>query len=117
MAAKRFNYSPAARRAKRVRSQVKASGRLRLSVFRSSRHIYAQVIDDAQGVTLASASSLDVGVEGGSNCVAAESVGRLLANRALQAGVEDVAFDRGSFPYHGRVRALAEGARAAGLKF
>ncbi|MDQ6954359.1 MAG: 50S ribosomal protein L18 [Mariprofundaceae bacterium] len=117
MSAKRYENNAAIRRSRRVRSRVKASGRLRLSVFRSARHIYAQVIDDAQGKTLATASSLDSDVTGGGNCATAEIVGKLLAERATAAGISVVAFDRGSYPYHGRVKALAESARAAGLKF
>ncbi len=117
MSAKRYENDAAIRRARRVRARVKASGKLRLSVFRSSRHIYGQIIDDAKGVTLAAASSLDREIEQGSNCAAAEKVGRLLGERAKAAGIEEVAFDRGSFRYHGRVKAFAEGARSAGLKF
>jgi large subunit ribosomal protein L18 len=117
MAVKRYESNGAVRRARKVRSRVKATGRLRLSIFRSSRHVYAQVIDDANGTTLAAASSLDAAVKVGGNKAGAEAVGKLIAERALKAGVEVVAFDRGSFAYHGRVQALAEGARAAGLKF
>ncbi|MDQ6968202.1 MAG: 50S ribosomal protein L18 [Mariprofundaceae bacterium] len=117
MALKRYENKGSIRRARKVRSRVKASGRLRLSIFRSSRHVYAQVIDDANGTTLAAASSLDASVKVGGNKAGAEAVGKLIAERALKAGVEVVAFDRGSFAYHGRVQALAEGARAAGLKF
>jgi len=118
MSAKRYENNAAIRRARRVRARVKASGRLRLSVFRSARHIYAQVIDDAEGKTLVAASSLDASItDKGGNCVSAEAVGKLLGERAQAAGINEVAFDRGAFPYHGRVKALAEGARAAGLKF
>ncbi|MDX8388916.1 MAG: 50S ribosomal protein L18 [Mariprofundaceae bacterium] len=117
MAAKRYENRASIRRARRVRARVKAGGRLRLSIFRSSRHIYAQVIDDAAGRTLATASSLDADVQGGGNKVAAEAVGVLVAKRALDAGVTVVAFDRGSYSYHGRVQAVAEGARSGGLKF
>ncbi len=117
MSAKRYELNSAARRARRVRARVKASGRPRLSVFRSARHIYAQIIDDATGRTLAAASSLDAGVKDGGNVKGAEAVGKLIAERAVKAGVEEVAFDRGRYPYHGRVKALAEGARAGGLKF
>jgi len=117
MSAKRYENNAAIRRSRRVRARVKASGRLRLSVFRSARHIYAQVIDDVEGKTLVSASSLDQGIENGGNSVGAETVGKLLGERALAAGLSEVAFDRGSYPYHGRVKALAEGARSAGLKF
>jgi len=89
---------------------------LRLSVFRSSRHIYAQVIDDAAGKTL-TASSLDAAIKTGGDKKAAEAVGKLLGERAKKAGIKEVAFDRGRFPYHGRVQALADGARGVGLKF
>ena len=117
MSVKRYESSGAVRRATKVRSRVKASGRLRLSIFRSARHVYAQIIDDVKGVTLATASSLDKSIENGGNKSGAEAVGKLIAERALKAGVDQVAFDRGRFSYHGRVQALAEGARAAGLKF
>lgn len=117
MTAKRYESNGAVRRARKVRARVKASGKLRLSIFRSARHVYAQVIDDVNGKTLAAASSLDAGVTGGGNKAAAEAVGKLIAERALAAGVTEVAFDRGRFSYHGRVQALAEGARAGGLKF
>ncbi|MDX8401612.1 MAG: 50S ribosomal protein L18 [Mariprofundaceae bacterium] len=117
MSAKRYELNSAVRRARRVRARVKASGRPRLSVFRSARHIYAQIIDDATGRTLAAASSLDAGVQNGGNIGGAEAVGKLIAERAIKAGVTEVAFDRGRYPYHGRVKALAEGARAGGLKF
>jgi len=110
------------RRHLRVRRRVKgAEGRPRLSVFRSLRHIYAQVIDDVSGATLAAASTLDPGfprTEGRRGGVqGAREVGRLTAERALTKGVQRVVFDRGGYLYHGRVRALAEGARAAGLEF
>jgi len=117
MPAKRYDYNAANRRRRRVRGRIKASGRLRLTVFRSARHIYAQIVDDARGRTLVAASSLDAQVGSGGNKAGAEAVGRLLAERAKAAGISEVAFDRGSYPYHGRVRALAEGARAGGLKF
>lgn len=117
MALKRYEKNGSVRRARKVRARVKASGKLRLSIFRSSRHVYAQVIDDNSGTTLAAASSLDAAVAGGGNKSGAEEVGKLIAERALKAGVTEVAFDRGSFAYHGRVQALAEGARAGGLKF
>jgi len=117
MSAKRYENSAAVRRARRVRSRVKVAGRPRLSVFRSARHIYAQIIDDAAGKTLVAASSLDKGVKGGGNREAAEAVGKLIGELATKAGINEVSFDRGSFSYHGRVKALAEGARAAGLKF
>jgi len=117
MTVKRYESNGAVRRARKVRARVKASGKLRLSIFRSSRHVYAQVIDDLNGKTLAAASSLDDSINGGGNKAAAEAVGKLVAERAIAAGVTEVAFDRGSFSYHGRVQALAEGARAGGLKF
>ena len=108
------------RRAARVRRSLKkvANGRPRLSIHRSNANIYAQIIDDGKGHTLAAASSLESGVSGnGGNTAAAEAVGKLIAERASKAGVENVVFDRGSFLYHGRVKALAEAAREGGLKF
>ncbi|GHU10782.1 50S ribosomal protein L18 [Alphaproteobacteria bacterium] len=110
------------RRASRVRykARVKAFGKPRLSVFRSERHIYAQIIDDACGKTLCSASTADKTYRGtgkAANCDAAVRVGALLAARALEAGIKDVVFDRGGYNYHGRVKALADGARNGGLLF
>jgi len=111
------------RRKQRVRIKLRQAGggRPRLSVYRSSQHIYAQVIDDAAGATLAAASSLDkelrAGLKTGADKAAAEAVGRLLAQRALAAGVDKVVLDRGAYVYHGRVKALAEGAREGGLSF
>jgi large subunit ribosomal protein L18 len=111
------------RRRERLRFQLrrKSAGRPRLSVFRSGKHIYAQVIDDAQGVTLAAASSLDRGLreelKTGADKSAAAAVGKLVAERALAAGVSAVVFDRGSYLYHGRVKALADAAREGGLAF
>ena len=108
------------RRAERNRLRLKAlsNGRPRLSVFRSSKNIYAQIIDDAGGVTLAHASSLEGGKGSkGSDKDAAAQVGKLVAERALEKGVTDVVFDRGGFIYHGRVKALADAAREAGLNF
>lgn len=110
------------RRCWRVSNRVKAgSKRPRLCVFRSHKHIYAQVIDDLAGRTLAAASTLDPELRGeigyGGNKQAAEKVGRAVAQRALAVGVSEVAFDRRRYKYHGRVAALAEAARAAGLKF
>ena len=111
------------RRKAPVRRAVKAaaSGRVRLSVFRSSKHIYAQVIDDVKGVTLASASSLEKDMRGslktGANVEAAKAVGKLVAERAIEKGVKDVVFDRGGYLYHGRIKALADAAREGGLKF
>lgn len=110
-----------ARRRQRARTQLKkkGSGRPRLSVHRSSKHIYVQVIDDANGATLAAASTLDTTLraKAGSNADAAESVGKLIAERAKKAGVTEVVFDRGGFLYHGRVKALADAAREGGLDF
>ena len=111
------------RRARRTRFALKThgKGRLRLSVHRSGRHIYGQVIDDAQGRTLAAASTLDKGLRGelktGADRDAARRVGLLLAERAKEAGIEAVLFDRGGYKYHGRVKALADGAREGGLQF
>lgn len=117
MSAKRYENNAGIRRSRRVRARIKASGKKRLSVFRSARHIYAQIIDDAAGTTLVSASSLDAEIKSGSNVAAAAEVGKLLGERASKAGIEEVAFDRGRYLYHGRVKALADGAREAGLKF
>jgi large subunit ribosomal protein L18 len=111
------------RRTARVRHSLrrKSGGRVRLSIFRSSKHIYAQVIDDAKGVTLAAASSVDkdlkTSLKGGADLDAAKAVGQLVAKRAIAAGVKEVAFDRGGYRYHGRVRALADAAREGGLSF
>ncbi|MBA4798691.1 50S ribosomal protein L18 [Allorhizobium sp. NPDC080224] len=111
------------RRANRVRRQIKAvaNGRPRLSVHRSSKNIYAQIIDDVAGKTLAAASTLDGGLKGelktGADIAAAAAVGKLVAERAVKAGVKEVVFDRGAFIYHGRIKALAEAAREGGLTF
>ncbi|MEP0324514.1 50S ribosomal protein L18 [Bauldia litoralis] len=111
------------RRAARVRRAIRkaANGRTRLSVFRSSKHIYAQVIDDLGGKTVAAASSLDKDLreklKTGADVAAATEVGKLLAERAAAAGIKDVVFDRGRYLYHGRVKALADGAREGGLNF
>jgi large subunit ribosomal protein L18 len=114
------------RRAQRVRSRLRqvAGGRPRLSVFRSSKNIYVQVIDDAQGVTVAAASTLEGTGKGkakdkgkGSDRDAAARVGKLIAERAIEKGVKDVVFDRGGYIYHGRIKALADAAREAGLNF
>ena len=111
------------RRRQRVRTSIRkvAAGRPRLSVHRTNQHIYAQVIDDAQGVTLAAASTLDgdlrKNLKIGSNAEAAVAVGKLIADRAKSAGVDTVVFDRGGFLFHGRVKALADAAREAGLNF
>jgi large subunit ribosomal protein L18 len=112
-----------ARRQQRVRHRVMKAGkgRPRLSVFRSSQHIYAQIIDDTQGRTLAAASSLEKDVRGdiksGANKAAAAAVGKLIAERAKAAGVDTVVFDRGGYLFHGRVKALADAAREGGLAF
>ena len=109
------------KRRRRVRTalRAKAGQRPRLSIHRSSQHIYAQVIDDNQGITIASASTLekDMRETTGATTDAAAAVGKRLAERAKAAGVNTVVFDRGGFLFHGRVRALAEGAREAGLEF
>ena len=107
------------KRHKRVRAKISGTPeRPRLCVFRSETNIYAQVIDDTKGITLVSASSLEKGFEGpGSNCEAAKKVGEAIAERARAKGIETVVFDRGGYLYHGRVKALAEGAREGGLQF
>ena len=109
------------RRTARVRRTLKrtAYGRPRLSVFRSSKHIYAQVIDDTKGETLASASSREKDARGktGANVEAAKAVGKRVAERATAKGVKEVQFDRGGYLYHGRIKALADAAREGGLKF
>src|SRR5262245_66616651 len=111
------------RRKATVRRAVKlgAAGRARLSVFRSSKHIYAQVIDDIKGVTLAAASSVEKDMRGslktGANVDAAKAVGKLVAQRAIEKGIKQVVFDRGGYLYHGRVKALADAAREGGLSF
>jgi large subunit ribosomal protein L18 len=115
--------SPAERRKARVRRAVKAAanGRMRLSVHRSSKHIYAQVIDDTKGVTLVAASSLEKAQreagKTGADIEAAKTVGKLVAERALGKGIKNVVFDRGGYMYHGRIKALAEAAREGGLSF
>ena len=112
-----------ARRIARVRQAIRkaGAGRARLSVFRSSKHIYAQVIDDTAGRTLAAASSIEKDLreklKTGADTAAATEVGKLLAERAVKAGVKAVVFDRGRYLYHGRVKALADGAREGGLSF
>ena len=107
------------KRHNRVRGKISGTPeRPRLSVFRSENHIYAQVIDDVAGNTLVSASTVEKSFEGnGSNIEAAKKIGALVAERALQKGIEEVVFDRGGYIYHGRVKALADGAREGGLKF
>ncbi len=113
----------AERRKARVRKALKAnnSGRPRLSVFRSDKNIYAQIIDDTTGRTLAAASSIDkdlrASLKSGSTSEAAASVGKLIAERGLKANVGQVVFDRGSYLYHGRIKALADAAREGGLQF
>jgi len=111
------------RRQYRVRNRLRRSrsGRPRLSVFRSNRHMYAQIIDDAAGVTLVAASTMEKAISGAGsyagNKSAAESVGKLIAERALERGIKEVVFDRGPYQYHGRVASLAEAARQGGLDF
>jgi large subunit ribosomal protein L18 len=111
------------RRTGRVRRIIKraAGSRARLSVFRSSQHIYAQIIDDEKGETIAAASSIEketrANLKTGADVGAAKAVGKLVAERALGKGITDVIFDRGGYRYHGRVKALAEAAREGGLKF
>ena len=111
------------RRTAKVRRNVRraAGNRLRLSVFRSSKHIYAQVIDDAKGETVASASSIEkemrTALKTGANIEAAKAVGNRIAGRAVAKGVKEVVFDRGGYLYHGRVKALANAAREGGLNF
>jgi large subunit ribosomal protein L18 len=111
------------RRKARVRRAIRrnATGRPRLSVHRSGRHIYAQVIDDVQGQTLAAASTMEKAVresgKSGANVEAAKAVGKLVAERASAKGVKEVVFDRGSYLFHGRVKALADAAREGGLSF
>ncbi len=119
------NRNKFTRRKQRVRTRLRrqaetGKGRLRLSIHRSGQHIYAQVIDDAKGVTVAQASTLDKDLRAAkstSNKEAATNVGKLVAKRAVAAGVKEVAFDRAGYLYHGRVKALAEGAREGGLSF
>ncbi|MDI9846972.1 50S ribosomal protein L18 [Rhodoblastus sp. 17X3] len=115
--------SSESRRKARVRRTLRARayGKPRLSVFRSSKQIYAQIIDDQNGVTLASASTLEKdnreALKSGANIEAAKTIGKLIAERAVAAGVKEVVFDRGAYMYHGRVKALADGAREGGLQF
>ncbi len=105
----------------RTRLRKNSQGRVRLSVFRSGKHIYAQVIDDERGVTVVAASTLEKdalnGLKTGADVAAAGAVGKLIAERALKAGVKEVVFDRGGYIYHGRVKALADAAREGGLSF
>ena len=112
-------------RAQRIKRHARVRGKIsgtperpRLSVFRSENNIYAQIIDDLAGNTLCSASTVEKSFEGnGSNCEAAKKIGNIIAERALAKGIEEVVFDRGGYIFHGRVAALAEGARESGLKF
>ena len=115
----RSHRTPSERRAARVRQRLKklSAGRPRLSVVRSAKNIYAQVIDDARGVTLAHASTLEEKDQKGADKGAAARVGALIARRALDKGVKEVVFDRGGYLYHGRVKALADAAREAALDF
>ena len=112
-----------ARRTAKVRRNIRAAanGRARLSVFRSSKHIYAQLIDDEKGETVVAASSVEKDMRGslktGANKDAAKAVGKLIAERASAKGIKDVVFDRGGYLYHGRIKALAEAAREGGLNF
>lgn len=113
------SHTKTKKRAARVRRRLKkfANGRPRLSVHRSDKNISAQVIDDVSGVTVASASTLEDKAAKGGDVAAATRIGKLVAERAVKAGVSDVVFDRGGYLYHGRVKALADAAREAGLKF
>jgi large subunit ribosomal protein L18 len=102
----------------RIRTKVQGTQeRPRLNVYRSLNHIYAQVIDDSQGVTLVSASTVAAKVKTGGNVAAAKEVGKLVAERAKEKGIKKVVFDRGGYLYHGRIKALADAAREAGLEF
>jgi large subunit ribosomal protein L18 len=115
--------SPITKRMARVRKALAKRGNLRprLSVFRSSKNIYAQIIDDSKGVTVAAASSIEEAFKStkkkGTDKAAAAEIGKLIAERAVKAGIKDVVFDRGGYIYHGRVKALADAARAGGLNF
>ncbi|HEV2572518.1 MAG TPA: 50S ribosomal protein L18 [Beijerinckiaceae bacterium] len=117
------NATATARRKARVRRSIRARayGKPRLSVHRTSKQIYAQIIDDEKGATIVAASSLEKdqrsALKTGANVDAAKAIGKLIAERAAKAGIKDVVFDRGSYMYHGRVKALAEGAREGGLNF
>lgn len=102
----------------RIRKTVNGTAsKPRLAVFRSNKEIYAQIIDDVNGTTLVAASSREAGVAGGNKTETAAAVGKLIAEKAVKAGIEIISFDRGGYLYHGRVKSLAEGAREAGLKF
>ena len=109
-------------RRERIRNRIRktvagTAQRPRLAVFRSNKEIYAQLIDDVNGVTITAASSSDKGISGGNKSETAKAVGVAIAEKAVKAGVESVSFDRGGYLYHGRVKSLAEGAREGGLKF
>ena len=119
MVAKKDKNVQRLKRHARVRGKISGTAECpRLAVYRSNKNIYAQIIDDVKGATLVSASSLEAGFEGiGSNKEAAKKVGKMVAERAVQKGIEVVVFDRGGYIYHGRVSELAEGAREGGLKF
>ncbi len=121
MKAQKKNVMQATRRQNQVRNKVRAAGRLRLNVYRSNKHISAQIIDDEQGRTLVSASTTEKGLGGvgkaHSSVEAAKLIGKIIGERALAAGIKTVAFDRGSYRYHGRVAALADSARESGLDF
>lgn len=116
-------HNQSERRKQRVRLRLRAKGseRPRLSVFRSSKQIYAQIIDDTRGVTVVAASSLEKDnrdtMKTGATVEAAKKIGELIGRRAVEAGVSEVVFDRGGYMYHGRIKALADGAREGGLKF
>ncbi len=120
MAALSSTYQRRKLRVRRALHKV-STGRPRLSVYRSSKHIYAQIIDDVAGKTMASASSLEKDLRAklktGGNVDAAQAIGKLLAERAVKAGIKEVVFDRGGYIYHGRVKALADAAREGGLSF
>ena len=119
MVTKRDKNAQRLKRHRRVRGKISGTPeRPRLNVFRSNANIYAQIIDDVAGNTLVSASTVEKGFEGnGGNVEAAKKVGAMVAERALKKGIEEVVFDRGGYIYHGRVQALADGAREGGLKF
>ena len=119
MVAKKDKNAARLKRHIRVRGKISGTAECpRLAVYRSNKNIYAKIIDDVKGATLVSASSLEAGFEGiGSNKEAAKKVGKMVAERAVQKGIEVVVFDRGGYIYHGRVSELAEGAREGGLKF
>jgi large subunit ribosomal protein L18 len=115
----RYVGSSIQRRKNRTRMAVRSAQKPRLSVFRSGKYIYAQIIDDVKRHTLVTASSIEkeCTLHSGSNCIAADWVGKKIAERALAAQIESVVFDRGGYKFHGRVKSLAEGARSVGLNF